>query len=210
MRRWLLVGLLLGGSALQAVAQPDAAPGQAGVLASDRPLATPSRDVDVTYETPTNAPADPQQDHAKPAMFRQRLRWLQSEQRMRIDPGGGSLYMLTDYRAHTLSIVNLAAGAVLDAPAPAGSALAPGGSQDVAFAKVGVSQVAGVACQNWRLGPDAPGAVIACITADGVTLRVATAQRLLAQAVSVAYVPQDPALFDHPKGLRQFEPPTSR
>ena len=199
MRSWLLAGLLLAGSAQAVVAQT-----------VDRPLATPSRDVDVEYETPTNAPADPQQDHAAPVMFRQRLRWLQSEQRMRIDPSAGSLYMLTDYRTHMISIVNLAAGAVLDAPAPAGSALAPGGSRDVVFARLDAGQVAGLACQNWRLGPDAPGAVIACITADGVTLRVATAQRLLAQAVSVAYAPQEPALFDRPKGLRQITPPPSQ
>ncbi len=195
MRGCLLAGFLLVAPASELRAQ------------ADRPLPTPTRDVEVVYETPTNAPADPQQDHAAPAMFRQRLRWLQSGQRMRIDPGGGSLYMLTDYRAHTLSLINVAAGAVMDAPAPAGSALAPGGTQGVAFARLEAGQVAGVACQNWRLGPDAPGAVVTCITADGVTLRVATAQRVLAQAVSVAYAPQDPALFERPAGLRQVAPP---
>lgn len=192
------------------MAQPGAATGVGSAAPTDRPLATPTRDVEVLYETPTNAPADPQQDHAAPAMFHQRLRWLQSEQRMRIDPSDGGLYMLTDYRAHRLSIVNVAAGAVLDAPAPAGSALAPGGSQGVAFVRLGAGQAAGLACQNWRMGPDTPGAVTACVTPDGVTLRVATAQRLLAQALSVTYAPQDPALFKRPTGLRQVEPPPSQ
>ena len=176
---------------------------------ASRPPATPTRDVDVTYQTPTASPADPRQDNATPPPFRQRMRWLQAASRMRVDPGAGGIYMLTDYRAHTLAIVNLAGRQVLDLPAPAGTSLAPGGSDDVRFTRLGDETVAGLGCTDWRMTSPRGEALLACITADGVMLRLSNGARVVAEAVSVAYAAQDPPQFTVPDGYRHVSRPPS-
>jgi hypothetical protein len=74
--------------------------------------------------------------------------------------------------------------------------------------RVGKDTVAGVVCTVWDVrGPRGGGT--ACITADGLLLRVQGSQPGEApamEAVSVAYGPQPADLFTLPAGLHQVAP----
>jgi hypothetical protein len=73
----------------------------------------------------------------------------------------------------------------------------------------GTDRVAGQACTVWRIDPPAgeeDEVKRACITADGVPLRLVTGEGSEAEtdyvATEVSYAPQDPARFRVPQGYR--------
>lgn len=73
--------------------------------------------------------------------------------------------------------------------------------------RTGTDMVAGEACDLWVMKPpvgDAP--VETCITADGIVLRASTAIEgknvVVYEVVELERAPQDPALFELPKGVK--------
>lgn len=78
--------------------------------------------------------------------------------------------------------------------------------------KFGTDTVAGEACDLWRTdGKAKSGPVEACITADGIVLRASATvngkpQRVF-EVIELTRGPQDPALFEVPKGVKVTKVP---
>ncbi len=147
-----------------------------------RPLAHPSRDVDVTYRMVRGD-----------RVLTERMRWQAATQRQRVDPPTEGLFIVIDYRAGRMHTVRLSDRLVLDMAAPA--------TGDGAYVRQGADQVAGLACTDWEATATDGRATVACITDDGVMLRATAGGRTLVSAVAVDYAPQDPALFATPDGF---------
>ena len=68
------------------------------------------------------------------------------------------------------------------------------------MSRVGADTVAGLACTQWRTTDTRGEQTLACTTDDGVMLRATAGGRVLMEAVSVSYTPQDQAVFALPPG----------
>ena len=167
------------------------------VSAAERPPITPQRDVDVTYVTGAA------QDGVSPLV--QRMRWSVASGRLRVDPPTAGLYMIVDYRAKRMAVVKPADRAVLDV-----STAGPGlpGSAAGDYSRRGAGQAAGLPCTDWLTTDAAGQETLLCLTADGVMLRASQGGRVLLEARSVSYAPQDPAAFLPPDGYRHVAGPT--
>ena len=157
--------------------------------AQERPVITPTRDVDVTYRA---------------GAVEQRMRWLAAEQRLRIDPPGSDLYMLVDYHARRMQMVRPSDQKVVDLPTPA---TLPGQPPAGRYARGGAASVAGLACTEWQTRDAAGDPATVCFTPDGVMLRAVRGGAVLVEAQRVAYGPQDAALFRIPPGYATIAPP---
>ena len=156
----------------------------------DRPTLVPTRDVDVTYRA---------------AEIDQRMRWLASGHKLRIDPPGAGMFMIVDYDSHRMDMVRPGDRKAVELPSPAGL---PGASSPAgAYVRRGVETVAGLSCTDWDTTDNGGGAATVCFTADGVMLRASRAGKVLVEANSVAYRPQDPADFVVPPGFQLLTPP---
>lgn len=155
--------------------------------AQDRPAPLPTRDVDVTYRS--------QQGNQ---VLEQRSRFAAGAQRMRLDTPTPGLYVIVDYRAHTMAMVSTADRGVLDMPAPATGA--PGMAAAGMYVRQGDDRVAGLPCTEWQAKDTQGQPAVACYTADGVMLRARRGTQVLAVAIRVAYGPVDAALFTIPDG----------
>lgn len=163
--------------------------------AQDRPLVTPTRDVDVTYRMGQSGQE-----------LEQRTRWLQAERRLRVDTPTPGVYMIVDYATRRMSMVSDADRGVLELDAKAGPlpGQAPEGS---GFTRQGSAQVAGLACTEWRTLDSLGAATLACITQDGVLLRAQQDGRVLVEAARVTYGPQQPGAFRVPEGYTRVTRP---
>ena len=155
-----------------------------GVAATNQPPLRPTRDVDVTYRVGGDA------------NLQQRMRWLASQQIMRIDPPTPGFHVIIDYAAGRMSVIRDAERLVVDMKAPAG--IAGGLAASPSYERRGDDTVAGVPCTDWQATNSEGAAALACITADGVLLRVRSGERVLASATSVNYASQDAAAFAVP------------
>ena len=155
-----------------------------GGAAADQPPLRPTRDVDVTYRVGDGA------------HLQQRMRWMAARQIMRIDPPTPGFHVIIDYQAGRMSVVRDEEHLVVEMKAPAGIAGGPAAAPS--YQRRGDDTVAGVACTDWQATNSEGAAALACITADGVLLRVRSGDRVLARAVSVNYAPQDAAAFAVP------------
>ncbi|MBL6079705.1 hypothetical protein JMJ56_16930 [Belnapia sp. T18] len=171
-------------------------------LAQERPPAMPARDVTVTYKV----------DETPPTV--DTVAWLASEGRIRTD--GRSLINrvahIIDTRSGNVVVLVDADRTYHDL-----GRMAAVMTQDIVLIRLdrkitreGVDTVAGHACTVWRIetddGNDPDEARRACITADGVPLRLiegsgADASTLYV-ATRVTYGPQDPARFQRPADYR--------
>ncbi len=169
--------------------------------AQERPVLTPSRDVDVVYMmVQAGGPGGPR-------VVEERMRWAASAGKLRIDPPTRGLWMVMDSGARRISTVREADRTVLDIEAGAtfpGPAL-PGGA--AAFQRRGDDSVAGVPCTDWQTRDVTGTPTLACITEDGVLLRASAAGRVVVEALHLAYAPQDPAVFRIPQDYRRITPP---
>jgi hypothetical protein len=170
--------------------------------AQERPPAMPTRDVAVSYKV----------DDAPPTV--DTVAWLASEGRIRtegkslinrvahlIDTRGGGVVVVVDADRTFHDLGRVAAVMTRDIlPVQPAAKLT----------KEGADSVAGHPCTVWRIEPegegDPDGARRACVTADGVPLRLVEGSgadaSTLYVATSVAYGPQDPARFRIPAGYR--------
>ena len=160
-----------------------------GAAAQERPVVVPTRDVDVSYRA---GPVE------------QRMRWLATEQRLRIDPPGNGLFMIVDYRTRRMQVVRQSDRKVVEMPSPAGF---PGQQPGTGYTRRGAGSVAGLPCTEWQTTDAAGDEALVCFTGDGVMLRAARGSTILVEATRVAYAAQDPADFQPPAGFTTIEPP---
>ncbi len=167
--------------------------------AENPPLLIPTRDVDVVYRMPPppGAPA------TTPAPT-QRLRWHVADRRLRVDPPGEGVFMIVDYAARRMQMVEIGPREVIDMPTPPG--LGAAASSDARFERLGEAIVAVTSCTEWRTTDMQGSATTVCLTPDGVLLRAASGGRVMIEATRVSYAPQDTALFGIPDGYRHVAP----
>lgn len=170
-----------------------ALPAAARAQREHRPPTVPTRDVAVVYRA-----ADGHEGI---------LSWRAAEQRVRGD-FFGSLHttMIADLRRQTMVLVRHAERTVTEVPLGpflGRLALIPGEARLAREEGAGVERVAGHPCHVWRVEQGGRHSV-ACLTADGVLLRLRTLDgpRTVVEAVAVAYGQQDPARFRPPPGYQ--------
>ncbi len=180
-----------------ALCLPGAARGQAP------PLLIPTRDVDVVYRMPLPPGAASTPPASTPAPT-QRLRWHVADRRLRVDPPGEGVFMIVDYAARRMQMVEIGPRQVIDMPPPPGlGAAAPSGAR---FERLGDAMVAVTSCTEWRTTDMQGSATTVCLTPDGVLLRAASGGRVMIEATRVSYAPQDTVLFQVPDGYRHVAP----
>nr|WP_298796694.1 hypothetical protein [uncultured Acetobacter sp.] len=201
-----LAGLRVGLCALVAVLPLSAALAQSSASSAsvvpqqDAPFITPSVDVDILYEL-TSPTGD--------AVLKQRMRWQVASLRQRLDPNGSSLFMITSWPEHTLTVVDMDRKRESVMPAPSQALTPPGHPAMVGtYARLGGSVVAGESCTIWRTR-DADGhASDVCYTADGLLLQVAQQGQITVRALRVSRVAQPDEIFAIPSGLKKEAPAT--
>jgi hypothetical protein len=167
-------------------------------LAQDRPLLTPSRDVDVIYSIA--GPEGP---------LEQRLRWGTAAGKLRVDPPTPGLFMVLDTHSHRMETVREQDHTVLQVDAAATSL--PGMPAAVEFIRRGTAHIAGLDCTQWATIDNSGRPTLVCITEDGVLLRAAADGRVLAIATEVRYAAQADAVFRVPEDYRRIvAPPVKR
>lgn len=187
---------LLYASLLFAASPGALCPARAEVPGAAQPTLTPLRDVDVTYRVPGPRP------------LLQRMRFTAAAELMRVDPPASSLHMIIDYPAHTMLMVRDDLHAVLRMTGiAAGTPLSIGASPAAPLQRLGDGRVAGLPCTNWRTVDSAGIPVVVCVTTDGVLLQASRNGTVIVEAQSVAYGPQNPALFRVPPGYTRLTQP---
>ena len=137
----------------------------------------------------------------------ERMRWKVADAKLRVDPPTPGVYMIADYKQHSISIVSRADRSVTISPAPAAAIPgAPGAMPSNGFARREQDDVSGIACTDWAATDTEGRRVEICMTDDGVLLRMRAAGRTLLEAKTVAYGPQDPAAFVVPADYRRVRP----
>ena len=165
----------------------------------DRPVTTPTRDVDVTYRTG-------QGDKA----VVQRSRWSVGGRKMRLDTPTPGVYVIVDYAARTLAMVSERDRGVLDLPPPPGAMPGQAVPSNAVFIRRGDSKVAGLPCGEWETTDTQGQATLACFTEDGVLLEARHGEQVLVQATRVAYGILDASAFIVPQSYSHEAPKGSR
>ena len=161
----------------------------------DRPPATPTRDVDVTYKAGEGV-------HA----VVERSRWSAATQRLRVDTPTPGVYAIADYAARTLSMVSDPARGVMDLDSGEAAFPGPATSSGVGFVRVGGGEVVGVPCTEWETSDRQGQPMVACYTEDGVLLKARHGVQVFVQATRVAYGSLDPSVFAVPPSYRRASP----
>ncbi|MBE7209502.1 MAG: hypothetical protein INR65_00645 [Gluconacetobacter diazotrophicus] len=183
---------------LAAFAAPGARADTPSGTAADRPFVVPQRDVDVVYAVPTpdNGPA-----------LSQRMRFAAATRQQRVDPPGSGLYMLTDYAARTMTVVQPAQHLATTIPAP-GAPLSPDGrAAGGAWSRGATATIAGLSCTDWQTADASGNPSEVCFTDDGVLLRAAQGGRIMLEARTVSLLPQPAAVFVVPDGFQRRRAP---
>lgn len=138
--------------------------------------------------------------------------WNAELQRLRLSSPGMPGYAIIDFRARRMFMVETAQRVVMDMPmqtpfAPGPLRLPPGGHAE----RVGSATIAGQDCTVWRM-TSPRGTGTACITADGIPLRMDGggagpngARRGDMVATSVRRGPEPQSLFMVPEGYRHLD-----
>jgi len=171
-------------------------------VAQQRPTATPTRDVSVTYRGSGQAGA----------IGELRMSWLPARNMMRIDMGGGMGWMLMDMQAATAIMVMDAQRMIMNIPA---GQIPPGGmapSPAARFTREGSARIANLDCVNWRV-EDRNETARVCLTTEGVMLRAESLStqaesRGTLEATAVSFGVQDPARFQRPTGYQNLQLPS--
>jgi hypothetical protein len=184
----MAMGLIAAAVAVPAMAQP----------APSRPTLLPTRDVAVTYRLEGS-------DRVRGDI---NAAWSANQRMLRVDNESAPGWVLVDERTRRASMV-MQQGLVMrlpDSPEIAMLMQDPGSQGRVT--RGGPRTVAGLRCTDWRLDRNDGKGGTACLTADGVLLRMQqTGRREVLQATRVAYGPQDPARFRLPSGAPQITLP---
>jgi hypothetical protein len=156
----------------------------APALAEDHPPLMPTRDVDIIYKiTRPHQPA-----------INERARWLASEDLERID-GPDKSTTIFDARKEEITLLNSANRTYRKLE---GTPRRPAGPEKgVVLTRGGESVIAGLRCTDWSWAQDVETHT-ACLTPDGVLLRLIVDGKTVMQAQSVSYGPQKPEFFEVP------------
>jgi hypothetical protein len=157
---------------------------QAGEL---QPQTAPNRDVDITYQiTRPGLPA-----------ITDRRRWLANQHLRRVDGPDGSATIF-DLSKGELTLLNASNHTYRMLPGAAKKRMSPPDGLELKRGRE--FTIAGVACTDWSWMDDVE-LHTACLTLDGVLLRLLIDGRIVAEARSVLYAPQPPQLFEVPPGF---------
>jgi hypothetical protein len=163
--------------------------GTAASGADDQPQVMPTRDVDITYQI--TRPDQP------PVISRRR--WLASEHLQRVD-GTDKSTTIFDRNKGEFTLLNPANRTYRKLEGSPRMPMSP--QKGTALTHGGESTVAGLKCVDWSWTVDTETHT-ACLTPDGVLLRLVVDGKTVMQARSVKYGPQPAELFQVPKG---YEP----
>jgi hypothetical protein len=153
-----------------------------------KPHVIPTRDVDVTYRiTRLNQPTTTS-----------RRRWLASERLVRID-GPDKSATIFDRNKQEFTLLNPSSRTFRKLEGLPRMPMAP--ETSAALQRDGESKIAGLSCIDWSWTVDTETHT-ACLTADGVLLRLVIDGKTVMQAVSVKYGRQAPDLFQIPRGYQ--------
>ncbi|KAB8125362.1 hypothetical protein D3W54_11150 [Komagataeibacter medellinensis] len=160
------------------------------------PYVTPQDDVDVSY--------DIYPPHDTSAVMTQRMRWSASTMMQRVDPGNAATYMITDYHAGTLTVVNADQKVKTIIPAPGAANVAMGQRAQGNWLRTGVSNVAGTPCTLWQTQDTDQRPSEICYTDDGVMMQVIRDGKVMVAATSLTRAPQGADVFAIPSGLKEL------
>ena len=170
-----------------------------------RPVLRPTRDLAVVYRVQATGPT------GQPEARTVRMYWTGQGSRLRLEADGQPGFALVDFAAGRMRMVMPAQKAYAEVTFDRDHAPGLNIPANATVERGGSDTVAGVGCTVWTVrGPQGGGT--ACITDDGLLLRVSGSQPGQAaalEAVSVAYGPQPASLFTLPGGLRQIAPPAA-
>jgi hypothetical protein len=152
--------------------------------AQERPQLVPTRDVDISYKI-----TRPDQ----PAIV-ERRRWLAGEHLERVD-GPDRSATIFDRRKGEIILLNAAKRTFRKLEGTGRRPPEPGAG--VALTRGQKSIVAGLTCVEWTW-PDDTETHTACVTPEGVLLRLAIDGRTIIEARSVHFASQKPELFQVP------------
>ena len=160
--------------------------------AEDAPLLRASRDVTVSYSlVGRGAPRDIKISQRAGASIR------------RVETAGQPGYVLVDRQSQRASAVMESQGYYIDMSANRVPQEGQWPDDTISFTRGADTQVAGLGCTNW--GYKTPrGSGTACVTADGVLLRILALSGNGIEARQVSYEPQSPSHFAAPPGLRKL------
>ena len=153
-----------------------------------QPQTTPTRDVDITYQITRPG---------QPAIV-ERRRWLASQQLRRVD-GSDNSATIFDQKTGEFTLLN-AANHTYRA-LEAAKRMSP--EKGTTLKRGGEYKIAGQNCIDWSWIDDTEMHT-ACLTPDGVLLRLVIDGQIVAEARSVLYAPQPPELFEVPPGYSQL------
>jgi hypothetical protein len=151
------------------------------------PLTIPTSDVDITYQITRPG---------QPAIL-ERRRWLAGQQLRRVD-GSDNSATIFDQKTGEFTLLNVANHTYRTLEAP--KRMSP--PKGTTLKRDSESKIAGLNCTDWSWMDDTE-AHTACLTPDGVLLRLVIDGQTVAEARSVLYAAQPPELFEVPPG---YEP----
>ncbi|MFT8808590.1 hypothetical protein [Gluconobacter sp.] len=169
----------------------------AGQVPAEAPLVTPLHDADIDYVL-----TGPSGRH-----LHQRMRWTSALWRQRVEPEGSATIMLTDYRTHTLMVLDSANHTATVMSAPGGSFATPGTPAAGSWRRMGQGRIAGEACTIWESADSDSHPTTFCYTDDGLMLGAVHDGKPVVEAVSVSHAPQPVEIFDPPPGYHRVDPP---
>lgn len=156
--------------------------------AEQQPQTAPTRDVDITYRI---------KRPGQPAIV-ERRRWLASQHLRRVD-GPDNSATIFDQSTGELTLLNPATRTYRTLQGPAAKRMSPG--EGATLSRKGEAMIAGLTCVDWSWTDDTEMHT-ACLTPDGVLLRLVIDGQIVAEARSVLYAPQPPELFEVPPGYQ--------
>ena len=169
----------------------------AAAQAQDRPQVFPSRDVAVTYRVSSQGQA-----------AELTMQYAAQARLTRMTLPGGMGYVVADHRNQRGFMVMEPTRTIMDVPMQQAAGMQQQ-FENASFTRGGTEKIAGTDCTVWRYqGQGQSGE--ACITADGVMLRMqgnAQGQQGRMEAVRVAYGAQDAAQFRRPQGYQAMQMP---
>jgi hypothetical protein len=152
----------------------------------EEPGLAPTRDVDVLYEE--NRPGR--------QTVSERVRWLSADHLERID-GPGKSTTIIDLKAKEVTLLNHDSSTYSYSHLKGASSWPTGPLDSADLTRRGESVVAGLRCAEWSW-TDGVELRAACITPDGVLLRLVVDGKTVVEARSVSYDVQDEEIFQIP------------
>jgi hypothetical protein len=153
-----------------------------------QPQTAPTRDVDITYQI--TQPGLP--------VIIERRRWLAGRHLRRVD-GPDKSATIFDQSSGELTLLNPANHTYRMLQGPAAKRMSP--QEGTTLKRGSESKIAGLTCIDWSWIDDTEMHT-ACLTPDGVLLRLIVDGQIVAEAHSVLYAPQPPDLFEVPPGYQ--------